>query len=53
MFIDHGTKHVTHHHCIWENKKQLNRFNEDEDIISKSARIDFQFHVSQEAEQSE
>ena len=29
MLNDNGTKHVTHHHCIWENKKQLKIFHED------------------------
>ena len=53
LLNDHGTKHVTHHQFIWELKKQLNIFNEDQYFIPKSARIDFQFHVSQEAEQSE
>ena len=49
----HGTKHVTYHHCIWEKKKQLNRFNKDQYLIPKSDRINFKFHVSQESEHSE
>ena len=49
----HGKKHFTHHHCILENKKQLIRFNEDQDLIPKSTRIDFQCNVSQKAEQRE
>ena len=53
LLNDHGTKHVTHYQFIWLKKKQLNIFNEDQYFIPKSARIDFQFHVSQEAEQSE
>ena len=53
LLNDHITKHVTYHHCIWEKNNQLNRFREYQDLILKSARIDFKFHVSQEAEQSE
>ena len=49
----HEKKHVTHNHCISEKKKQLNRFNEDQDPTPKSTRTDFQFHMSQEAEHSE
>ena len=53
LLNDHGKKNITHHQFIWEKKKQLNRFNKDQYFVPKSARIDFQFHVSQEAEQSE
>ena len=53
LLNDHGTKDVTHHHWVWEKKKQIIRFKEDQYLIPKSARINSRFHVSQEAEQSE
>ena len=50
---NNSTKHVTHHHCIREKTNQHNRFDKDKHLIPKSDRIDFKFHVYQEAEQSE
>ena len=53
MLNYHDTKHVTYHHYILKNKKQLNRFQKYQYLIPKSARINYKFHVSQEAEQNE
>ena len=52
MLNNNCTKHVTYHHCIWQNTKHLNISNDDQDLIPKSDRIDFKLYVSQEAKQS-
>ena len=53
MLNDHCTKHLTYHQFIWRKKNQNKIIHKDQDIIPKSSRVNFKFHVSQEAEQSE
>jgi hypothetical protein len=46
-----GHKHVSLLHKLYNKQSQVNRMESDEDFIPRSARIDFQFHMSKNAEE--
>jgi hypothetical protein len=46
-----GHQHVNLLHKLYNKKAQISRMEGDEDFIPRSARIDFQFHMSKHAEE--